>query len=252
MTSSRPGGDKPRVGTTSSIHILHVDDDPSFGELVAAFLERHQPRFDVTPVHTPSEAIENVEEQVFDCVISDYDMPGKDRLVLLEEVKDLRPSLPFVLYTGKGSEEIASEAITAGADEYLQKQSDTDHYSVLANRVLNLVKKRRRERELDQILNRMTDAFFALDTEWRFTYINEYAQSLLEKSEPQLLGQKIWTEFPEAVGSTFYDQYHQAMETQETVSFTERYPPLDLEFEVRAYPSPSGLSVYFQDTSNGQ
>lgn len=190
MTSSGPGGGKPRVGTTSSIHILHVDDDPSFGELVAAFLERHQPRFDVTLVHTPSEAIENVEEQAFDCVISDYDMPGKDGLVLLEEVKDLRPSLPFVLYTGKGSEEIASEAITAGADEYLQKQSDTDHYSVLANRVLNLVKKRRRERELDQILNRMTDAFFALDTEWRFTYINEYAQSLLEKPDPNYSGRR--------------------------------------------------------------
>ncbi|MFB6196122.1 MAG: PAS domain S-box protein, partial [Haloplanus sp.] len=104
--------------------------------------------------------------------------------------------------------------------------------------------------ELDEVLERIDDAFIALDTDWRFTYVNGRAEELLERSAADLLGTNIWDAFSEAVGTTFQEQYERAMETQEPVAFDEYYPPLDEWFEVRAYPSETGLSVYFKDITD--
>ena len=97
------------------------------------------------------------------------------------------------------------------------------------------------------ILESITDAFFALDQDWRFTYLNDQGERLLQRSREGLLGKSIWDEFPEAVGSTFEREYRQAISEGKAVSFEEFYPPLSAWFEVRAYPSPEGLSVYFHD-----
>ncbi|WP_101296848.1 PAS domain S-box protein [Halegenticoccus soli] len=105
------------------------------------------------------------------------------------------------------------------------------------------------ERELDEVFKRIDDAFFALDVEWRFTYVNDRAKELLEKPGAELLDSSIWEEFSEAVGSTFQEEYERALATQQPVSFEEYYPPLDTWFEVRVYPSETGLSVYFRDVT---
>jgi len=97
------------------------------------------------------------------------------------------------------------------------------------------------------ILESITDGFFALDKAWRFTYINRQAELLLQRSREDLLGQNLWNEFPEAVGSTFYREYHRAVAQHVSVEFEAFYPPLDAWFSVHAYPSEAGLSVYFQD-----
>ncbi|MFC4436762.1 MULTISPECIES: sensor histidine kinase [Natrialbaceae] len=99
------------------------------------------------------------------------------------------------------------------------------------------------------VFDRISDAVFALDEEWRFTFLNEQAEHILRQSEAELLGKPIWEAFPGAVGSTFQREYERAMETQEAVTFEEFYQPLDTWFEVRAYPSENGLSVYFRDIS---
>lgn len=102
----------------------------------------------------------------------------------------------------------------------------------------------------ERILESMTNAFFALDRQWRFTYINRHAEGMLMRSRDELLGKNLWEEFAEAVGSTFYHQYHQAMASGETLVFEEYYPPLERWFEVHAVPSEEGLSVYFHDISD--
>ncbi|WP_128478694.1 GAF domain-containing sensor histidine kinase [Halorussus pelagicus] len=110
-------------------------------------------------------------------------------------------------------------------------------------------------REYEEILNRMTDAFFALDDEWRFTYVNERAEGILrpaaasEVANDDLQGESIWETIPEAVDTRFYDKYHEAMAAQKAVNFEERYEPLDAWFDVHVYPSETGLSVYFRDIS---
>jgi PAS domain S-box-containing protein len=102
---------------------------------------------------------------------------------------------------------------------------------------------------VNNILESITDAFFTLDRDWRFAFINRQGEQLLHRSRAELLGESIWKEFPEAVGSTFYKQYHLAVSEQKSVTFEEFYPPLDTWFEVRAYPSSEGLSVYFHNIS---
>ncbi|MCF8566580.1 PAS domain S-box protein [Alicyclobacillus tolerans] len=97
------------------------------------------------------------------------------------------------------------------------------------------------------ILARLTDGFFALDLDWKFTYVNTVAKRLLAHFEGGLIGRTIWDEFPEAVKSNFYTYYHQAIEEQTPVEFEEYYAPLKTWFEVRAYPSSDGLSVFFWD-----
>jgi PAS domain S-box-containing protein len=99
------------------------------------------------------------------------------------------------------------------------------------------------------ILESITDAFFALDVEFRFTYVNSQAEHLLLRTREELLGQHLLDAFPEASGSTFDFQYQRAFTEQIAVSFEEFFPPLDTWFEVRAYPSESGLSIFFQDVN---
>jgi PAS domain S-box-containing protein len=101
--------------------------------------------------------------------------------------------------------------------------------------------------QIADILESISDAFFALDNQWRFTFVNSIAEKLLRKSREELVGKNIWEEFPEAVGSTFHTEYHKALNKDVPVSFEEYYPPLDTWYDVRAYPYHGGLSVYFHD-----
>ena len=108
-----------------------------------------------------------------------------------------------------------------------------------------------REAEITaRILERIADAFFALDAEWRFTYVNDQAERVLSRAREELLGKSVWDTFPDAVGSTFDRQYRRAVAEGIPVSFEEFYPPLDAWLEVRAYPSPDGLSVFFQNVND--
>jgi PAS domain S-box-containing protein len=100
---------------------------------------------------------------------------------------------------------------------------------------------------INDILESITDAFFTLDRQWRFDYVNAQAERLLRRQRSELLGKSVWDEFPEAVGSTFYKEYHRAIAERTSVAFEEFYPPLATWFEVHAYPYPAGLSVYFRD-----
>lgn len=108
----------------------------------------------------------------------------------------------------------------------------------------------REDREqVASVLESITDAFFAVDTQWRFTYLNHEAERLLKRSRDELIGRSLWDEFPEAVGAGFQREYQRAMEERTPVEFEEFYPPLGVWFDVRAFPSDVGLSVYFRDVT---
>lgn len=104
--------------------------------------------------------------------------------------------------------------------------------------------------ELNDILERVSDAFFALDEEWRFTYANDRAETLIDATETELLGRTIWETYPETAGTTFEEEFRRAMDEQVPVTFEGYYPPLATWLEVNAYPSASGISVYFRDISD--
>lgn len=102
------------------------------------------------------------------------------------------------------------------------------------------------EEQARTILESVTDAFFHLDREFCFTYLNGTARRLLQRDD--LVGKNIWEEFPAARGARFERAYQRAMHEGERVDFVEYYPaPLDRWYDVRAYPSADGVSVYFHD-----
>tara|TARA_R110002049_G_scaffold44690_14_gene131018 strand:+ start:142 stop:1746 length:1605 start_codon:yes stop_codon:yes gene_type:complete len=98
-------------------------------------------------------------------------------------------------------------------------------------------------------LESITDAFFTVDREWRFTYVNREAERVLLRTREDLIGRNVWEEFPDAVDSPVYPAYHRALETGVTEHLEFYFPPLETWFEVHAYPSPEGLAVYFRDIS---
>lgn len=108
------------------------------------------------------------------------------------------------------------------------------------------------QRELEtrwaEMLGRVTDAFYALDDDFRFTHVNGRAEELLQVSEEELLGEQLWELYPEAADvDELWDAFHTAMETQVPQSYEVYYDPLDFRVEATVYPSESGFSVYIRD-----
>ncbi|MBB6644894.1 PAS domain S-box protein [Halobellus ruber] len=189
------------VGRTSgTIRVLHVDDDPDFVDLAATFLEEEYDQFTVETATSPSDGLDRLADTEFDCIISDYDMPGQNGIEFLAAVRTEHPDLPFILYTGKGSEEIASNAISAGVTDYLQKKSGTDQYVVLGNRVKNAVEQFRsqqaltkRNRELQRykrMVNSIHEAACIYDSEGRFELVNEYLAEWYNSTPAELAGEQ--------------------------------------------------------------
>lgn len=117
------------------VDILLVDDDPDFAEMTGLFLERVDESFSITTATSASEGLELVSENEFDCIVSDYEMPVMNGLDFLREVRNTHNGLPFIMFTGQGSEEVASNAVSAGVSEYLQKQMGTDQFENLAEHI---------------------------------------------------------------------------------------------------------------------
>jgi PAS domain S-box-containing protein len=240
-----------------AIRVLLVDDRPDVAELTATYLERVGEDVSVAVEESAEAGLQRLERESFDAVVSDYEMPERDGLEFLADVRERSPDLPFVLFTGKGNEEIASEAISAGVTDYLQKGTGTgtEQYEVLANRVENAVAQHRAERQAEEaheqmqrMYSRITDAFYALDDDWTITYVNEQAAAFFDRDPDDLEGEDIREAFPASVGDEFYEAYTEAFETQESVTLTTEsvFQP-GRWVEERVFPSEDGLSIYFRD-----
>lgn len=149
---------------TQSVQVLHVDDDASIADLTATYLEREDDQFTVETATNADSGLEIIRDRPPDCVVSDYEMPGLNGIEFLQAVREEYPDLPFILYTGKGSEAVASDAIAADVTDYLQKGSGSEQYELLANRIRNAVHARREAERADRQKQLMRLTEFAGDT----------------------------------------------------------------------------------------
>ncbi len=140
-----------------------------------------------------------------------------------------------------GERDEALAALTASNRELQSTSEELHQQTMLAEEARH---------EATDILESIGDAFFALDHDWRFIYLNENGETLLSRTREELLGVGIWEAFPQAIGTTFEREYRRAVRDQVVVGFEEYFAPLDKWYQVRAYPSRRGLAVYFTDVDS--
>ena len=140
------------------INILHVDDDPADLELVKVQLKRHSQELNFIEARSAEEAEELLKEHNCDCVLCDYQMPGMDGLEFYKKLKSNGVDKPFIFLTGQGNEQLAAEALRAGADDYFTKDISLAHYNRILNSIYKLVhahkeSKLLQDAELELLLN---------------------------------------------------------------------------------------------------
>ena len=194
--TQRPAAEPP--GIDDPITVLHVDDEPAYGDLVARFLDDHSEDITATCETSAAAALATLDAERVDCIVSDYQMPSMDGLAFLERVRERDPAVPFVLFTGKGSEAIASEAIAAGVTDYIQKRGGSGQFELLANRIQNAVRAARtrrrfadRDRLFHGVFERSFDAMVIVDDDGEYVDVNPAACELFGLPEDELLGRSV-------------------------------------------------------------
>lgn len=273
LTSPLAGG--PDVAAASSpVNVLIVDDRPENLLAIEAILEPLGEN--LVRANSGQEALGHLLSADFALVLLDVAMPEMDGFETARRIKGRKKTsaIPIIFLTANNPDErLILRGYETGAVDYLFKPLTPEVVRSKVSVFCDLYRSRERTREaaaevaraqaaaaealegqkrIANVLERISDAFFALDERWRFTYVNEKAALLLHRQRDELLGKVIWEEFPETATSIFFEQYHLAVRTQAAVAFADYYPPLDSWFEVHAYPSPEGLSVYFEDVSEKQ
>ena len=177
------------------ISVLYVDDEPDLLEVAKLFLEQGGD-IRVRTSTSAQEALRTHEIRSYDAIISDYSMPGMDGIAFLKLVRQQSGDIPFILFTGRGREEVVIDAINHGADFYLQKGGDPEAQFVeLAHKIRQAVKRKEAERSLQEsekrlsdIINFLPDATFAIDRSGHVIAWNRAIEDMTGVTAAEMLG----------------------------------------------------------------
>jgi PAS domain S-box-containing protein len=180
------------------IRVLHVDDEPALLKVAKQCLGMQGP-FQVDTASSVEEALAKLEKEQYDAVVSDYQMPGKDGLEFLRELRQKGMGIPFVIFTGKGKEEVAVKAWNLGADHYVNKNGDPEMvYCELAHCLQSSVEKHAAEartREtilrLQTIYQNAVEGISYVSTEEDFVFVNKAFADILGCEQDQLKGMNL-------------------------------------------------------------
>ena len=128
-----------------------------------------------------------------------------------------------------------------------RKQAEIERQQLFEREQAARVEAEAAQKQVTKILESITDGFLAFDSKWRFTYLNHQGSRTLGRSCEDLLGKNLWEEFPELADTSFGQLYQRAAALGTPLELEDYYPPFDAWFAVRAYPSPTGLSLYFRN-----
>jgi PAS domain S-box-containing protein len=179
------------------IRVLHVDDEPATLHLTKQIFEINAPYLAAESAGSAEEALQILERRCFDCIVSDYQMRGMNGIEFARRVKE-KTNTPFIIYTGRGSEDVAEAAFAAGVDDYIRKEIDSSHLWVLEKRIRVAVEKRRAEDRLSgsearirNISEGSSDLIFTTDLEGGFTYLSPSIEKVTGYKAEELLGKRL-------------------------------------------------------------
>ena len=245
------------VAATPRPRVLLADDNADMRDYLRRLLAGD---YEVSAVGDGRAALAAVAERVPDLVLTDVMMPGLDGFGLLRALRadPATAMVPVLLLSARAGEEARVEGLAAGADDYLVKPFSARELLARVSGTLNLARVRREaarreaalKAETVRVLESITDGFIALDTEWRFTYVNAAAERINGMARAELLGRSHWEVFPAALDTTVDRELRRAMMERVPVRFENYYAPWDRWFEVSAYPvEGGGLAVYYRDVT---
>ncbi len=180
-----------------TVKVLLVDDEPGFLEQAEIFLKKEDERLDITTVPSAEKALDIIDEDDHDVIVSDYQMPDMNGLEFLKEIREEREvDIPFIIFTGKGREEVAMKALNLGADRYLQKGGDPkSQYGVLAQAIVQEVRHHRTERSLrrknevlEQIFEKSEEGFYIREISGELTFVNDAFAEIHGYESEELIG----------------------------------------------------------------
>jgi len=184
------------------IRVLYVDDESALLELCKIYLERSGD-FMVTTVPGAPEAIRILELEKFDAIVSDYQMPEMDGIEFLKVVRGRRDKTPFIIFTGKGREEVVIEALNSGADFYLQKGGEPkSQFAELMHKIRHAVSLRKADKAFIESEERYRTVFentgsatVIIEEDYTLSLVNSGFEHLSGFSKKEVEGKKRWTEF---------------------------------------------------------
>lgn len=224
--ADRKSRDSPRVfnevADGDGITVLAVDDDPDLLDLTATFLERERDEFDVVAEQHVEDALDRLEEDTIDVIVSDYDMPEMNGLEFLAAIREEYENLPFILFTAKGSEEIASEAVSKGVTDYLQKETGASQYSLLANRIVNAFEQyealrtlKRSQEKFSKLVMNSTDVLAIVNENGEFEYISPACEHTLGYEQTELVEESAFDYMPTEDRQNAMEEFFDAVENPE-------------------------------------
>ncbi len=200
-----------------AIKVLFVDDEEKIVEQAKQFLEEADESLDVKTVTSVDKALEMLEKEEYDAIVSDYQMPGRDGLEFLKTMREeKRSDIPFIILTGKGHEEVAMEALNLAANRYARKGMDPrDQYRVLANAIFKEVEHRRvekrfekSERKYRKLIESSPDAIFLIEaSSGKIIDVNKKAMDIMKISKEELVGMNHSDLYPEEDAERFEELF---------------------------------------------
>jgi PAS domain S-box-containing protein len=203
-------------------NVLHVDDDNNQLKFTKLFLEQDK-KIKVTPITSPTQALEAIPNSDYECIITDYKMPEMDGITFAKKALELC-DLPVIIYTGQGSEEVAQAAFAAGVSDYFRKEMDPSHYQVLEKRIIDVINHKHSIKELADSENRYHKMFDNTihcvavykqteDGDFAFLDFNHSAEKVDKIRREELLGRKVTEVFPGVREMGMFDVLTRVYET---------------------------------------
>ncbi|MFW6196336.1 MAG: PAS domain S-box protein [Thermoplasmatota archaeon] len=184
------------------MNILFVDDEGGLLDQAKIFLEKINDQIEVDTVISADKGLKKLDENDYDCIVSDYQMPKMDGLEFLKIIREKRGlDIPFIMFTGKGREEVAMEALNLGGDRYLQKGGDAkSQYGLLADAIyqeVNLYQSKKAQKRLSSIVQSSQNAIIGKDLEGIITSWNKGAEEIYGYTKEEIIGEHISIMAPE-------------------------------------------------------